>query len=226
MRVLYLQQRPNGSSGFGSELNVAMPGIRRFSAVAVVALFTFSTAALWARSWSRPECLSREVDSTSIGPFSKGGGQISAIEAYSMHGGLDIRCYWYPGGLSRPGQATWRQSAVFMPQRLSEHAASRSLLNRLGFFWDSGVPRGSFFSPLRSGITARYLFVGVPYWVFLLPVAMMAGHALVNAMRNRGRTGSGFTLRLKSHVIGLVPSDTAHSVEPAAHHGAARIRPR
>ena len=203
-----------------------MPGIRRFSAVALVALFTVSAAALWARSWSKPECLSREIDSTSAGLFSKGGGQISAIEAYSMRGGLDIRCYWYPGGPSRPGQTTWRHSAVGTPQRLSEQAANQSLLNRLGFFWDSGAPRGSFFSPLPTGITARYLFVGLPYWALLLPVALMPGYALVNTMRHRSRPGSGFTLRLKSHVIGLVPSDTARSTEPAARHATARIRPR
>ena len=143
----------------GKVLRVAVTGLSLLLCAIIIGLWIFS--------WYAPGCVSGDVPAiSSVNPW-RGGDSNSALNVYSMRGGVDVRYFWRSRASNPDGVTSWQISRVTNPVRLSESASPPSLGNRLGFFWINGTPGGSYFRPDANG-PAHFVAIGFPYWALTL----------------------------------------------------------
>jgi hypothetical protein len=151
----------------GRAWRIILLGITTFSTLLLIA-----TTGLWIQSIGWPYVISRTRTVVTGGATLKGSVRLDSDEFYSMRGGLDIRHYRYPSAI-KPTELAWSSSRVSMPMRLNQFPSSTSNWNRLGFFYQRGVPGGS-------------IFVGIPYW-FVMAITALLPAAIAIGKWNRSR---------------------------------------
>ncbi|MDB5302536.1 MAG: hypothetical protein JWM97_85 [Phycisphaerales bacterium] len=166
-------------------------------------------ATLWILSWSRPYVFGFEREATPVGVVMRNPNTQAAATFYSMRGGLDIRYYWRTGSTAATGPREWALSSLTNPKRLNELAPRPTVWNRLGFYWETGTPRGSYFMPMAAGERSHFVFVGAPYWALTILMALgPAGWLLRRWRSGRARRdgacrGCGYSLT--GNVSGVCP---------------------
>ena len=163
---------------------------RQWASILMVLSTLFGVAALlvWGIGWVSPGSLSIETESAP--PVSvRNPSPNRVVEIFSMRGVLDVRCYWRSPRPRTAGPTHVSFSKVSSPRRLGESVVPPTFWNRLGFYYNVVVPRGSFFMPRYPGERTSCTLIEVPDWLiaalFLAPLGWRIARARRSAPADR-----------------------------------------
>lgn len=144
-----------------------------------------AVGALWMLSWSRPYGLGFEKDAAPSSVV-RSRIELTELSLFSMRGGLDVRYYWRTNPTAPADLRRWEFSPVINPKRLSEMPGQPTVWNRLGFYWHTGTPRGTFFRPGPPGWErTHFVFVGIPYWAIVVVTMIVPADWMLGRWRKR-----------------------------------------